>query len=258
MNKLFASIFVLFAFYDSTAQNSKALAEAQQLFGLKRYEQALPLFEEALNSGVKDAKVYYQAGVCYLKSQDLNSQAKAIPYFENALKDAKAVPVSANYDLATLYLRNEQLDKALEAFNQFKSLTKTDKKAQADADKGIETCHNAVALMSVPREIKVYNFPGLVNSPYTEYNPVVSADESVMAYTALVPNKGRTRSGDKFIEEIFISYNKLGTWTEPKLVPIASEYNVGTAGISPDGQKMLVFIGGISDLANKRMSRTRN
>ncbi len=247
MNKLFTTIFALFVLFDVAAQNTKALTEAQQLFGYKKYEQALPLYLEALNSGVKEAKVYFQTGVCYQKSQDINNQIKAISYFEYALKGGNGIPVSVNFDLAQLYLRNEQLDKALETFTLYKSLTKADKKAQADADRGIEMCHNAVALMSVPRDIKVHNFPGSVNSAYTEYNPVVSADESVMAYTVLVPNKGRTRSGDKFIEEIYISYNKSGNWTEPKVVPIASEYNVGTAGISPDGQKMLVFIGGIDD-----------
>jgi outer membrane protein OmpA-like peptidoglycan-associated protein/Tol biopolymer transport system component len=104
--------------------------------------------------------------------------------------------------------------------------------------------------MSVPRDFKVHQFPGMVNSSFTEYNPVVSADESVMAYTALRPNTGKTRSGDKFIEEVYISYNQSGSWTEPKVVPIASDYNVGTAGISPDGQRMLIFMGGTTDPGN--------
>ncbi len=247
MNKLFTSLLILFAILDATAQNSKALTEAQQLFGFKKYDQALPKFLEAFNSGAKDASVQYPIGVCYQKSQDIDNQVKGIPFFENALNGSKAIPLTANYDLAGLYLLNEQLDKALETFTKYKTLTKLDKKAQADADRAIEICHNAAALMSVPRDIKVHNFPGQVNSVYTEYNPVVSADESVMAYTALRPNTGRTRSGDKFIEEIYITYNKSQSWTEPKVVPLGSDYNVGTAGISPDGQKMLVFIGGIDD-----------
>src|SRR6267142_2316826 len=247
IRKLFAALFFMSAILDAAAQNAKALTEAQQLFGFKKYDQALPKFLEAFNGGAKDGQVQYQIGVCYQKSQALDDHLKAIPYFENALKVSKGIPIAVNYDLAALYLQNEQLDKALEAFTRYKSLTKLDKKAQAEADKAIEICHNAVALMSVPRNIQVRNFPGQVNSPYTEYNPVVSADESVMAFTALRPNTGRTRSGDKFIEEIYITYNKSGSWTEPKVVSLASDYNVGTAGISPDGQKMLVFIGGIDD-----------
>ena len=247
MTKLLTSLFILFAVLNVTAQNSKSLTEAQQLFGFKKYDQALPKFLEAFNSGAKGSLVQYQIGVCYQKSQDSDDQLKGIPFFENALNEPKGIPVTASYDLARLYLLNEQVDKAVATFTKYKSLTKLDKKAQADADKGIETSHHAAAMMSVPRDIKVYNFPGQINTPSTEYSPVVSADESVMAYTALRPNTGRTRSGDKVIEEIYISYNQSGSWTDPKVVPLASDYNVGTAGISPDGQKMLVFIGGSDD-----------
>ena len=115
------------------------------------------------------------------------------------------------------------------------------------ADEALQTCHNAVALMSVPRDFTVHHFNSIINSSYTEYNPVLSADESVMAFTALRPNTGKTRTGDKFIEEIYITYNNSGAWTEPKVVPIAHNYNVGTAGLSADGQKMLIFMGGASD-----------
>lgn len=229
------------------AQGNKSLADAQRYFGIKNYEQALPLYLEAIKSGVRDPSAFYQAGICYQKSQDLNEQVKAIPLFEEALKDGKTAPVSLNFELADLYLKNEQVEKAAETLSKYKSLTKADKKAQAEADRLIQVCHNAIALMSVPRDFKVHPFSGLVNSKYTEYNPVVSADESVMAFTALRPNTGKTRSGDKFIEEIYISYNQSGSWTEPKIVTVAYDYNVGTAGISADGQKMIIFIGGIDD-----------
>src|SRR5690606_42007238 len=104
----------------------------------------------------------------------------------------------------------------------------------------LEQCTNAVVFMSVPRSTSVTRMSNVINTPYTEYNPVVSADESVLAFTALRPNTGKTRSGDKFIEEIYISYNHSGSWSEPKVVPVASDFNVGTAGISPEGQRMLI------------------
>ena len=247
MLRIVLILIVLCGSLSTQAQGNKSLADAQRYFGIKNYEQALPLYLEAIKSGVKDPSAFYQAGICYQKSQDLNEQVKAILLFEEALKDGKTAPVSLNFELADLYLKNEQVEKASESLSKYKSLTKADKKAQTEADRLIQVCHNAMALMSVPRDFKVHPFSGLVNSKYTEYNPVVSADESVMAFTALRPNTGKTRSGDKFIEEIYISYNQSGSWTEPKIVTVASDYNVGTAGISADGQKMIIFIGGIDD-----------
>jgi outer membrane protein OmpA-like peptidoglycan-associated protein len=230
------------------AQSNKSLAEAERYFGFKSYDAALPKYLEAIEAGEKDPLVHYRAGICYQKSPELTEQIKAIPYFEYAIANGKDVPTALHYDLGDLYLKDENVPKALESFTTFRKLSnKADKKAITLADDAIRTCSNAMALMSVPRDFKVNYFNSMINTKYTEYNPVVSADESVMAYTALRPNTGKTRTGDKFIEELYISYNNNGTWTEPQQIPLAHEYNVGTGGISADGQKMIVFMGGATD-----------
>jgi outer membrane protein OmpA-like peptidoglycan-associated protein/Tol biopolymer transport system component len=227
--------------------NKKTVAEAERFFGIKAYEEALPLFLQAIEGGEKDPMFHYKAGVCYQKSNQAEKQIKAIPYYEYAMKSGATLPNSAYFELGDLYMKDENLQKALETYAGFKERTKADKGSQLRAENAISACHTALALMSVPRNMTVHNFGTIINTSYTEYNPVVSADESVMAYTALRPNTGKTRSGDKFIEEVYISFNSSGTWSEPKVIPIASEYNVGTAGISADGQKMLIFMGSTTD-----------
>ena len=58
--------------------------------------------------------------------------------------------------LGSIYLKDENIQKALENFNKFREASsKADKKAMAMADEAIQTCHNAIALMSVPRNFKV-------------------------------------------------------------------------------------------------------
>ena len=230
------------------AQGSKSLADAERFFSVRSYDMALGKFLEAIQAGEKDPMVHYKTGVCYEKSEETDNQIKAIPYFEFALANGKNMPPSLYYDLGSIYLKDENIQKALANFNKFREASsKADKKAMAMADEAIQTCHNAVALMSVPRDFTVHHFNSIINSKYTEYNPVLSADESVMAFTALRPNTGKTRTGDKFIEEVYITYNNSGGWTEPKVVPVAHDYNVGTAGIAADGQKMLIFMGGSTD-----------
>lgn len=231
------------------SQNKKSVAEAEKRFSIRAYEEALPLFLESIQAGDKDPMVHYKAAVCYQKSIDINQQLRAIPLLEFSVQNG-TLPANVYADLGELYLKDENLQAAITAFTTYKEKTKSDKAAQAKANQMLATCNTAVALMSVPRNIKVNNFGSIINTPYTEYNPVVSADETVMAFTAFRPNTGKTRSGDKFIEEILISNNQSGTWSVPKVVPVASEYNVGTAGISADGQKMLIFMGGVSDPGN--------
>lgn len=228
----------------------KPLVEAQRLFSVKAFEEAIPLFEKAFEEGATDPLAFYQAGHCYSRQADLNVQLQGIPWFEKAIATGKNLPPAVFFEAAQLHLKNEDVAAAMMRAGQYKEQTATDKKAQADAAKLIDVIQRATAFMSVPRNFVVRSFPGAVNTRFTEYNPVVSADESVLAYTALRPNTGKTRSADKFIEEIYISYNQTGSWTEPRLVSLASDYNVGTAGISADGQKMLVFMGGVTDPGN--------
>lgn len=240
-------------------QTSRVLSEAERYFSIRNYEQALPLFLEAIQNGERDPMVHYKTGVCYRHMPSLQDQLKAIGYYVFAIKNKAPVPVQAHYELGELYLRNEDLQRAIEAFTTFRELSKNDKAAIARADKALSMCHNAAALMSVPRDVKVFNFSSVVNTQYTEYNPVVSADESTMAFTALRPNTGKTRTADKFIEEVYISYNTTGTWSEPVPIPIAPDKNVGTAGISADGQKMIIFMGGVDDPGNLyQITRTGN
>lgn len=246
-----ANVFCLILFFAALplfAQDKKALADAEQYFSTRSYDVALPKFLAAIQAGEKDPLVHYKTAVCYQKSPETDEQIKSIPYYEYALKNGTGMPNSLFYDLGTIYLKDENIQKAMENFSKFKEVSsKADKKLMAQADEAMQTCHNALALMSVPRNFKVTHFNSIINTKFTEYNPVVSADESAMAFTALRPNTGKTRTGDKFIEEIYITYNNSGAWSEPKVIPIAHDYNVGTAGISADGQKMLIFMGGATD-----------
>src|SRR6478736_5008886 len=144
------------------SQDAKKLSEAQRLFAIKNYDKALPLFLEAIQSGVEDPLANYQTGGCYQKMQNIDDQVKGIQFLEKASAEGKGLPPTLPYDLGQLYLKNEQLDKALETFTKYKELTKADPKAKVNADKAIEVCHNAIALMAVPRNFTVHSFSNSV------------------------------------------------------------------------------------------------
>jgi outer membrane protein OmpA-like peptidoglycan-associated protein len=226
---------------------NKGLVDADRYYSIRNYALARPLFEQAIKDGSKDALVHYKTGVCYQKSESLSDQVQAIPYLDYALQNSNTLPIATHFELGELYLKNEEFEKSIASYERYKSATKTDKKAQSLADRSIIIARTAQTFMSVPRDFTVHSIGGNINSIYTEYNPVVSADESMLAFTALRPNTGKTRSGDKFIEEILLSTNQSGSWSTPQPISLLSDYNVGTAGISPDGQKMLIFMGGLDD-----------
>lgn len=244
-----ASFLLIFSSLFVRAQ-TKSLADAERYFSIRNFEQALPLFEQAIKEGSKDPQVYYKAGICLQKHTSLSEQVRAIPYLDYALRNSSSLPALTYFDLGALYLKNEDIDNGIKSFEKYKELTKADKKAQTTADLAISKARTAQTFMSVPRDFKIQSMGNSVNTVYTEYNPIVSADESVLAFTALRPNTGKTRSGDKFIEQVLIANNQSGIWSLPQVVPVSNDYNVGTAGISPDGQKMLIFIGSATDPGN--------
>ncbi|ELR69993.1 hypothetical protein C900_04420 [Fulvivirga imtechensis AK7] len=246
------AILLLFSVILAQAQNiEKKVYDADKYFKIRNYKEALPLYLEAIEGGVNDPLVYYRTAVSYQNHYEINEQVKSIPYFEKAIETGvDQLPSRVYFDLADAYHKNENVEKAIEYYGKYKNTIKGDKAAIAEVDRAIEIAGNALAMMSSPKKINVLNFGQVVNSQYTEYNPVVSADESVMAFTALRPNTGKTRSADKFIEEIYISYNTSGVWSQPQPIKITSNYNVGTAGISADGQRMLIFIGGAEGTGN--------
>lgn len=229
----------------------KLIYNADKYYDIKNYDAALPLYLEAIEKGAKDPMTYYHVAVAYEQAFDIDDKVKSIPYFEYALKNGKdQLPDRVYFDLASVYHLNEQIDLAHTYFEKYKTTLKNNAKAIKEVDRALAIVENARMFMNSPRDIPITNFGNTVNSEYTEYNPVVSADESVMAFTALRPNDGKTRSNEDFIEKVYISYNSSGTWTQPEPIDIISDYNVGTAGISADGQRMMVFIGGAGGTGN--------
>ncbi|UII24928.1 OmpA family protein [Fulvivirga maritima] len=249
--KLFMFFLVCASVSVMAQSTDKKVADADRYFKIRNYEAALPLYIEAIESGVNDPIVYYRTAVSYENANNINEQIKSIPYFEKALAaGSDQLPTEVYFDLADAYMKDEKVEKAIETYGKYKEKVRGNSSDLKKAERALEIADNALAMMSSPKDIQIYNFGSVVNSEYTEYNPVVSADESVMAFTALRPNTGKTRSSDKFIEQIYISYNTSGVWSQPKPVSVSSDYNVGTAGLSADGQRMLIFIGGSADPGN--------
>jgi outer membrane protein OmpA-like peptidoglycan-associated protein/Tol biopolymer transport system component len=142
--------------------------------------------------------------------------------------------------MAQAYHKNLQLVKAEKYYEQYLQLIKGGaQNLIEEVTLQRQKSQNAIRLVNDKKDINIQKMAPPINSEYTEYNPVVSADQSVMAFTTLRPNKRTGRS----VEEIYITYSNDGNWGGATVVSINTNENVGTAGISPDGQQMLVFIG---------------
>ncbi len=238
--------FVSLLLLTAGAVSAQDLNTADRYFKLRSYDKALPIYKELVDNGLDDPIAHYRLALCYSEEEAAEDKIRAIPHFEKALTSGTLAQFhdQINFTLGELYLWDGQLDKAEQTLQNFRKTIKSDQKLIRSVDATLDMVTTARKQMSQPRDMTVRNAGSMINSNLTEYNPVVSADQGLMAFTKLRPNDGRTRTTDKYIEEIYFARNSSGSWTEPVLIDIASEYNVGTAGISADGQHMLIFIGG--------------
>lgn len=221
---------------------SKVQNKADKLFQFRNYNEAQSLYLELENAGAEVEDLDYKIAKCLKESNKINDRVKSLTYFERIdITLFKNLPYDYYMDFGDAYSDNEQIEQALGMYNKHLELVKNDRSAVSIIEGKIVQAKNAYSIMRIPKNVVIENMGNEINSEYTEYNPVLSADESILAFTALRPTKSKT--GERVAEEINISYNELGSWSVPSKVEIKTQNNYGTAGISSDGQKMLVFIG---------------
>ncbi|QNP50731.1 PD40 domain-containing protein [Hymenobacter qilianensis] len=104
-----------------------------------------------------------------------------------------------------------------------------------------------------------------INSPYADYSPVISADESVLMFTSRRDNSTGEQTDPEtggFFEDIYQSTRTGQKWTVARNLkePINTDGHDATVGLAPDGQRMLVYVednGGDLHEANLRGAEWR-
>jgi outer membrane protein OmpA-like peptidoglycan-associated protein len=247
--KEIAAIMILllvgFQAYSQEINISKVRNQAEKLFQVSNYAEALPLFLSLEKAGGEVENLPYKIAKCFSASSETNDVVRSLKYFESVdVSTLDQLPHNFYLDFADAYMIDDQIEQALIYYNRQLGLVATDKRAKSEVEKRIAQAKHAYDIMRIPKNVEIHRLGSSINSEFTEYNPVVSADESVMAFTVLRPSNSKT--GEKMAEEIQISYNETGSWSMPRKVAVQTQNNYGTAGISADGHEMLVFIGDLS------------
>jgi outer membrane protein OmpA-like peptidoglycan-associated protein len=242
------------------AKNSDAskFERANETYKAGNYFEALPLYLELYKSDTSNANLSYLTGNCYLQAR--NEKANALPYLIKASRSTSSTYKAGNVDerntpiltfklLGDAYHIHSDFDKAIKAYENYKSeLSRNhfnDKQNIADANRKIAMCLSGKKLMSQPVRVKIENLGKIMNSAYADYSPVITADQSIMIFTSRRKEStgGNTYDGGRYYEDIYISNNVNSAWTPAQNigVPINTDDNEATVGLSPDGQEILIY-----------------
>ncbi|MBX9852377.1 MAG: OmpA family protein [Cytophagaceae bacterium] len=241
-------IFLNFSLQAQKKNSYKTIeAEAKEYFRVEEYAEALPLYLKLDSMKPNNAHVTARVGICYLATV---FKYKALSYLEKA-KAMGYHKDHVDFYLAHAYHLDHQFDKAIVAYEAAKANLHHEKKPE-DHDRMvrisryIEMCNSGKELIKNPINVKIENIGEKINSPYPDYAPVISADETELVFTSRRPNTtgGLKDEHNHYYEDIYISVkDENGNWTDP--VNIGSNINTSghdaSIGLSPDGQELLIY-----------------
>ncbi len=244
--RLFPLLAILIAVTPSLQGQNEDLKEsfvlAEMYFLYEEYSEALPEYLKINRADPDNNNVNYKIGLCLL--QDPFQKEKAIDYLLKASEDVnekykqnnfreKSAPPEVFYYLGEAYLINDSIDKALEYFNFF--LDNLDEKVY---DKElvlaqIATCERALELKKNPVDFDYENLGELVNSMFSDINPILSGDRSKLVYV----------SERRFYDASFYSENVDGVWQGGRMIlpEMGVDEDVYPTCLSSDGKTMIIY-----------------
>lgn len=230
--------------------------EANTLIEENQYNVALPIWLGLQAEQPDNFNLNYKVGLCYMYSA--NDKAKALNYLVKAVQNTtrnydpfssseKKAPVESYFYLARAYHIHYELEKAMHNYNSFKETISKKHYLFDEVDHRIEQCKNAKIAVANPVNIKVSNMGNIINSPYGDYSPVLSIDESTIYFTS---RRLRNDSSNYYVkdiydgkhyEDIYVSHKYDGVWHEPEMLGISTEGHEATVNISTDGQTLFIY-----------------
>jgi hypothetical protein len=215
-------------------------AESWILF--EAYKDALPIYLQLLKNNPDNANYKYRIGQCYMNIP--GEKAKAVSYLEDAVKkinpnykegkfNETGAPYDALYYLANAYRINNQIDKALKTYTQFRKNLNTEVYDSTVVNLQIQSCLNAKELMKMPLYVKAKNLGRTINGTSNDFNPVVSDKEDMIIFSR----------SQAFYDALFYSTKVNGVWTEPINMNemLQVDRDLFPTSISKDGKDLYLY-----------------
>ena len=243
MKKAIIALLLLFPFIVFSQNIKKALKNANSFYEQKLYNDAIPAYLEVLKIDANNPEANYKLGVTYLHTIH---KIKAYTYLEKANKLNPTIAPNISYELGRAYQFNHKFDEALEAYKKYK--TTIDAKNLEEikkVDRKIFECENGSIYIKNPVKAIVKNMGPLLNTKYSEFAPVITADESMLVFTSRRPGSTGNLLDEKqdYFEDIYVSMNKNGEWQAPQNIgkPINTDGHDASIAISPDGSQIFIY-----------------
>ena len=118
----------------------------------------------------------------------------------------------------------------------------------SEVDRHIDISLRAENQIEAPNDASVTNLGLGLNSPFMDYHPVITANDSMMLFTSRRSGGvgGTKDANGAYREDIYISFKEQGRWTAPRNMgqPVNSDQNDAVVSISPNGRFLVLYRSG--------------
>lgn len=232
----------MLSFHIMKAQNSdltKLLKSADAKFAMHDYYGAETLYNQVFEMDTTNNDVNYKLGVCNF---ELKQYKEAEKYF---LKSSSTVSLELFRYKAAIAHADKKFKKAINYYNAYKLIKGEKDLTNDEVNTLIAKSLYAENQIKSPRNVTIMNVGASINTEYDEYVPLISADEEIMLFTSRRPGStgGKLDPNGRYFEDVYQSSNDGMGWSKPKQLGanINTETNDASAGLSADGQLLLLF-----------------
>lgn len=217
------------------------------------FRSALKHYLEADKFNPNNSDLNYKLGICYINT---SFRTKAKEYFELAHQLNPTISPDILYYLGYSNQLGNNWDQAIKWYKEFTNKNSGNPEVNpaliSSATKQIEECHVGKEITQKPIRVFIDNLGGNVNTEYPEYGMIMNADGSEIYFTS----RRNTNTGGKidendgmYFEDILFARKQKNDWTKAESLgsPINTDGHDATVALSPDGQKMLVYIDDAGD-----------
>lgn len=224
----------------------KLIKKGDDSYERNKVRKALNFYNSALKEIPENPQLNYKAGICYIY---LGKADSAHHFFDKAYKTDRQVAEDIKFFLARSKQLTGNYNQAEKLYGEYlKTLGPEDADRRLATSKYMKECKNAGSTVKKLERIKVINLGDSLNTEYPEYGPCISANSSMLVFTArrpdVLPDLRKTNMDYELQEDIYISHKINDTlWTEAEEVGFKfnRRYNNAAAGVSPDGKMLFLY-----------------
>lgn len=244
--------FVYNGAFGQVGTNNEMLNQGIELYKSGDFTAASKHFNMMSKKYPSNANVMYWYGRCF---EEEDQKQKAADLYLKAYKYDKKAEPDIMYKVGKAFQLKPDFSTALIYFKQYKSSLKPEiaKKLGSTMEwellrvnKMISECESGLQLLAKPSKHKITNLGKLINTPYEEYTPLITADNKKLFFTSRRPGGvGNEKDSDNgFFEDVwYATKDSKGNWKKPVNLgePINSKSHDACIALSPDGKQLFVY-----------------